>query len=142
MKRVTIILLFVFAISCKTSQKVSEPKPLYETLTVQEDGGATIRFFEILSEEREIKMLKNDEKLKNKIGINATKTSNFVILNMGEKPTIGYTISILKVEETPTKILIYTQDNEPQTKQVEEDDIFYYPYTIIKINSKKEIEIQ
>ncbi len=142
MKKAITSFLFLFLISCSTSHKTIESKPLYEILTSQEDGGATIRFFEILSEEREIKMLQNDAFLKNKINADDTKTANFIILNMGEKTTLGYTISIQNVEETPLKIIITTEDNEPKSKQTEEKEVFYYPYTIVKVNSKKEIVIQ
>jgi hypothetical protein len=129
-------------ISCSSSTKVTEPKPLIEILSTQEDGGATIRFFEILSEEREIKMLQNDELLKDKINASDIKTSNFIILNMGEKTTLGYTIAIQKVDETATSIIIVTKDNEPKSKREEEKEVFYYPYTIVKVNSKKELIIQ
>lgn len=142
MKKALILFSLLFLISCSTSHKTVESKPLYEILTSQEDGGATIRFFEILSEEREIKMLQNDEFLKNKINADDTKTANFVILNMGEKTTLGYSISVQNVEETTSKIIITTKDNEPKSKRVEEKEVFYYPYTIVKVNSKKEIVIQ
>ena len=140
--KAAIIFLLVFMISCSSSKKPTEPKPLIEILSTQEDGGATIRFFEILSEEREIKMLQNDEQLKGKINVGDIKTSNFIILNMGEKTTLGYTIAIQKVEETATSIIIVTKDNEPKSKRVEEKEVFYYPYTIVKVNSKKELIIQ
>lgn len=141
-KGIVLFFLALIVTSCKTTSKTTGSKPIYEILTSQEDGGAHIRFFEILSEEREIKMLQNDELLKNKINANDTKNSNFVILNMGEKTTLGYSISIQKVEETPTKIIFTTLDNEPKTKLLEEQEVFYYPYTIVKVNSKKEIIIQ
>lgn len=142
MKKLLFLFLFFIVISCRSKLKTTESKPLFEILTTQEEGGASIRFFEILSEEKEIKMLQNDDLLQNKINSNDTKTCNFIILNMGEKTTLGYTIGVKKVEETPSKIIITTQDNEPKTKQIEEKEVFYYPYTILKINSKKEIVIQ
>jgi hypothetical protein len=140
--KAAIIFLLVFMISCSSSKKPTESKQLIEILSTQEDGGATIRFFEILSEEREIKMLQNDELLKGKINAGDIKTSNFIILNMGEKTTLGYTIEIQKVEETDTSIIIVTKDNEPKSKREEEKEVFYYPYTIVKVNSKKELIIQ
>ena len=142
MKKAGILVLLLSAIACNSNRKFLESKPLYEILTSQEDGGATIRFFEILSEEREIKMLQNDDKIKNKITTIDTKTANFVILNMGEKTTAGYSISVQQVEETPTTIVITTQDNEPKLRLTAEREVFYYPYTIVKINSKKEIIVK
>ena len=141
-KKGAIAFLLIFVISCSLNKQIVASKPLVEILSTQEDGGATIRFFEILSEEQEIKMLQNDEVLKEKINSSDIKTSNFVILNMGEKTTLGYTITIQKVEETATSIIITTKDNEPKSKRAEEKEIFYYPYTIVKVNSKKDVIIQ
>lgn len=129
-------------ISCGSTVKITTDKPLYEVLTRQEDGGATIRFFEILSEEKEIRMLQNDELLKSKITPTDLNTANFVILNMGEKNTLGYKIDIDKVEETTDQILIKVRDIDPKSSATPDADIFYYPYTIVKINSKKPIVIQ
>ncbi|WP_298223186.1 protease complex subunit PrcB family protein [Flavobacterium sp.] len=136
------IFLILCLIGCATKRYSTEFKPLYEILTQQEDGGATIRFFEILTEDKEIKMLQNDALLKNKITAEDIKTSNFVILNMGEKTTPGYTIDIKSVEETADKIIIKVRDVEPKIAGVAENEVFYYPYSILKVNSKKEIIIQ
>ena len=141
-EKVILISLLFFVISCATRNKVSESKPLIEILTSQEDGGASIRFFEILSEEREIKMLQNDALLKNKISAQDINTANFVILNMGEKNTKGYTIDVKSVVETEDKIVITVRDVAPKTAGVPEYEVYYYPYSILKINSKKEISIQ
>ncbi len=141
-KRIIALLFVTFVISCSTNRSATETKPLFEILTVREDGGATIRFFEILSEEREIKMLQNDETLGKKIMASDINTANFVILNMGEKTSLGHSITVEKVEESPNQIIIFTKDNEPKSKVQEEKEVFYYPYTIVKINSKKEILIQ
>lgn len=134
-----IILLLV---SCGAKHSASGTKPLFEVLTQQEDGGASIRFFEILSEEREIKMLQNDELLKNKISVGDLKTANFIILNMGEKTAMGYKIGVKSVEETPSQIIIKVEDTEPKSVTAAEKDVYYYPYSIVKVNSKKEIVIQ
>ncbi len=142
MKKGLSILIILFLIGCSTKRSVTETKPLFEILTTQEDGGATIRFFEILTEEKEIKMLQNDALLKNKISAQDLNTANFVILNMGEKNTLGYTIDVKSVEETQDKIIITVRDVAPKTAGVAENEVFYYPYSILKINSKKEISIQ
>jgi len=142
MKKVSLAFLALFIIGCSTKLKTNEPKPLYEILIRQQDGGASIRFFEILTEEREIKMLQNDDLLKNKISAEDLKASNFIILNMGEKNTMGYTIEIEKVEETADKIIIKVRDVDTKTSSAPENEVYYYPYTIVKINSKKTISIQ
>jgi hypothetical protein len=84
MKKISLSLLTLILVSCgATSTKNAGTKPLFEVLTQQADGGASIRFFEILTEPNEIKMLQNDDKLKNKIHPNDIQTSNFIIFNMG-----------------------------------------------------------
>ena len=141
MKKLLFIFLSFILINCGSKPKVTRDKPLYEILSQQSDGGASIRFFEILSEAREIRMLQNDDELKKKIDANDITNSNFVILNMGEQTTSGYTIAVEKVEETADKVIITTRDQDPKTAGVKEDEVFYYPYTIVRINSKKPIEI-
>lgn len=143
MKRILgVVLIFITIYSCGPSKNTTAVKPLYEVLSVREDGGASIRFFEILSETREIKMLQNDEELKNKISASDLNESNFVILNMGEKQTLGYNITVKKVVEMPDKIIITVEDREPKTQNVPEQDVYYYPCTIVKVNSKKEIVVE
>ena len=68
MKKIIVISLLFFIASCGGKKSmVTDTKALYEVLTQQSDGGGNIRFFEILSEPNEIKMLQNDKVLKNKI---------------------------------------------------------------------------
>ena len=138
MKKVALSVLSLFLFSCAaTTKSTTVKKPLYEVLTQQQDGGGNIRFFEIISDNREFTLLKNDENLKNKVKPNDIDTSNFLILNLGEKEAKGYTIEIEAIEETQDKIIVTIKEQEPKIKTPTEEPI--YPYTIIKINSKKEI---
>lgn len=141
MKKVVLLLLVLFLFSCSSNVKNSGNKPLFEVLTQQPDGGANIRFFEILSESNEIAMLQNDEKLKNKIHPNDVQTSNFVVLNMGEKTTSGYKINVESVTETEKNIIITVKETVPEPNAVV-SQVITYPYCIVKINSKKEIIIK
>jgi len=142
MKKIPFLFLVLVLFGCGSKSKIAESKPLYETLSVKEDGGATIRFFEILSEPREIKMLQNDADLRKKINADDITTSNFVILNMGEKTTLGYSIAVESIKETSDKILIKVKENSPKNGLIIEKEVFYYPYTIIKVNSKKPLIIE
>jgi len=139
MKKAVLLVLTLILVSCgASSTKISGANSLYEVLTQQADGGASIRFFEILSEENEIVMLQNDEKLKEKIKPNDIQTSNFVILNMGEKATGGYKIGIESVVETDKNIIISVKETMPEKGSMVTQEITT-PYCVVKINSKKEI---
>ena len=95
MKKILISLFAAVLASCSSASiKTTDANKLYEVLTQQSNGGASIRFFEILSEPSEIKMLQNDDTLKHKVSALDVQNANFVILNMGEKTTGGYTIGI------------------------------------------------
>jgi hypothetical protein len=142
MKRIALLALTLILVSCgASSSKKSGTNSLYEVLTQQTDGGASIRFFEILSEENEIAMLQNDEKLIDKIKPNDIQTSNFVVLNMGEKTSGGYKIGIESVVETDKNIIISVKETAPEKGSMVTQEITT-PYCVVKINSKKEIIIK
>ena len=141
MKKVTVALLTLVLVSCSSTVKQTESKSLFEVLTQQSDGGASIRFFEILSEPDEIAMLENDEKLKDKIHPNDILTSNFIVLNMGEKATGGYQIGIENVVETDKNIILTIKETIPKPDATVLQ-VVTYPYCIVRINSKKEIIIK
>ena len=140
-----ILLLSVLALvlfSCGSNKKTADyPKPMYEVLLQQNDGGGNIHFYEILSEPNEIKMLLNDEKLKGKINTADVQQSNFVILNMGQKPTSGYSITVDSVIETDENIVIKVREINPDPNAMVMQ-VISYPYTVVKINSKKEIIVK
>ncbi|KQB39746.1 protease complex subunit PrcB family protein [Flavobacterium aquidurense] len=142
MKKVISVLIVFVLISCgakKTSDSGS--KILYEVLTEQSDGGGNIKFFEILTEPNEIKMLENDPLLSSKMKHDDISNSNYVILNMGEKNTGGYSIGVEKVEETDKNIIITVKEINPAPDAMVMQ-VITYPYTVVKIHSKKEIIIK
>lgn len=141
MKKVVFTLLTLVLVSCSSTIKQTENKSLFEVLTQQSDGGANIRFFEILSEPNEIAMLQNDEKLKDKIHPNDIKTSNFIVLNMGEKATGGYQIGVESAVETDKNIILTIKEMVPEPNAMV-SQVVTYPYCIVRINSKKEIIIK
>ena len=140
MRKAVLLLLVVMVVSCKSGADKAN-KPLYEVLTQQSTGGAQVRFFEILTEAREIKMLQSDENLKKKVKEGDTDTANFIILNLGEKNSGGYSIGIEKVEEKADKIIVTVKETAPAAGEMT-TSVMTNPYTIVKINSKKPIEIQ
>ncbi|MDR7372242.1 protease complex subunit PrcB family protein [Flavobacterium aquidurense] len=140
MKKVISVLAIFVLISCG-AKKTSDSKALYEILTEQSDGGGNIKFFEILTEPNEIKMLENDPLLKDKMVQGDINNSNYVILNMGEKNTGGYSIGVEKVEETDKNIIITVKENSPAPDAMTMQ-VITYPYTVVKVRSKKEIIIK
>ncbi|WP_163410374.1 protease complex subunit PrcB family protein [Flavobacterium ajazii] len=140
MKKVISVLTVFVLISCG-AKKTSDSTALYEILTEQSDGGGNIRFFEILSEPNEIIMLQNDPHIKGKINQEDIANSNYVILNMGQKNTGGYSIGVEKVEETDKNIIITVKENNPASDAMLMQ-VITYPYTVVKIRSKKEIIVK
>lgn len=140
MKKVISVVAVFVLISCG-AKKTSDSKALYEVLTTQSDGGGNIKFYEILTEPNEIKMLENDPLLADKMKQDDISNSNYVILNMGEKNTGGYSIGVEKVEETDKNIIITVKENSPAPDAMTMQ-VITYPYTVVKIHSKKEIIIK
>ena len=139
MKKISLLLLSLVLFSCVVSKSKGINKPLFEVITQQPDGGGNIHFFEIVSTSQEFRMLQGDDKLKGKINPNDINESNFLILNMGEKLVKGCTIDIEDVQETEKSIIISIKENEPKANIDNTSAEYVYPYSIVKINSKKEI---
>lgn len=142
MKKTAAIIVILILVSCgSVATKNSGKQPLYEVLTQQQQGGASIHFFEILTEPNEIKMLQNDTHLRNKISVEDVQRSNFVILNLGEKMTGGYAVGVESVVETDKNIIITVKETSPEPDAMVSQSITY-PFCVVKINSKKEIIIK
>ncbi len=141
MKKIISILVIALFYSCSPTKNTVK-KPLYEVLLVNNDGGANIKFYEVLTESKEIKMLLGDETLRKKIKADDLTNSNFIILNTGPTLENKNKVTIEKVIETPTQIEVYIKDNQKNIDAVQTDDETLYPYTVVKINSKKPIVIK
>lgn len=142
MKKISLLFLGLLLVSCGASSvKSSEKNTLYDVLTQHSEGGANIRFFEILTEANEIKMLQNDDKLKKKIKSEDIQKSNFIVLNMGEKPTSGFKIGVESVVETDKNIIVTVKESSPEPDAMV-NQVITNPYCVVRINSKKEIIIK
>lgn len=136
MKKLILIFGTILLVSCGANK--NSKLSLLEVLYQDENGGAKIEFYEIITEKSEFSMLLGDENLKGKIKKNDIETSNFIILNMGEKPTGGYSISVDRILETPDNIVVTIKKRSPKPRENVTTAITN-PYCIIRINSKKEI---
>ncbi len=137
MKKSLLVLIILTFMSCG-AKKTATTNSLFEILTEQNDGGANIQFYEILSEVNEIKMLLNDKNLKNKIQEKDIENCNFVIINSGYKNQGNNKIEIENVVETNDKIIVKIKKNLNEIKpNIELGTV--NPYLILKIKSKKEI---
>ena len=141
MKKIISTLVIALLYACSSTTNIAN-KPLYEVLLVNNDGGSSIKFYEIFTESKEIKMLLGDETLRKKINADDITTSNFVIFNAGPTLEINNKVTIENVIETPTQIEVYIKDVQKNIDAVQTDDETLYPYTVIKINSKKPIVIK
>ena len=141
MRKVISIVVIVLLYSCSSTKNTAN-KPLYEVLLVNNDGGANIKFYEVLTEPKEINMLMGDETLRKKIKSNDISNCNFVILNAGPTTENKNKVVVEKVIETPSQIEVYVKDSQNNIDAVETDDETLYPYTVVKVNSKKPIVIK
>lgn len=142
MKNSILSLLLLLLVSCSSSlSNKTAVSPLFEILTEQPDGGGNLNFYEIVSDEKEFKVLQNDPKLRKKIKPSDIVASNFLILNLGEKSEKGYTVQILEAKETSDNIILTIVENNPSTTN-NSTSRTVYPYSIVKINSKKDIIIK
>ena len=94
-----------------------------------------------MTEPNEIKMLETDPHLAEKMKHDDISNANYVVLNMGEKNTGGYSIAVEKVEETDKNIVITVKEVSPAPDAMVMQ-VITYPYTVVKIHSKKEIIIK
>lgn len=141
MRKIVALIALGFLYSCSSTKEVAS-KSLYEVLTINNDGGANIKFYEVLTEPKEIMMLLGDETLRKKIKSEDTTKSSFIILNSGPTKETVNKIEVEKVEETATEIIVYVKDNQKAAAPDPADDSIAFPYTIVKINSKKPIVIK
>jgi len=83
-------------------------------------------------------MIKNDPELKGKVKSIDINSCNFLILNLGEKTTGGYSIAIENAIETEKNIILTVKEVAPKSGTLV-TDAFTNPFCIVKVNSKKEV---
>lgn len=137
-----LLLIFIAVLYSCSSTKNTAGRPLYEVLVVNTDGGANIKFYEILTESNEINMLLGDENLAKLIKSKDINQSSFIILNTGPTKESYNRMKIEKIIETSNQIEVYIKDSQKNLESTQIDDTTKYPYTVVKVNSKKPIVIK
>lgn len=141
MKKILPILIALVVLnSCSSTKKTTENQ-LYKVLVSSEYGGGNFRFYEIITDQKEFKMLLGDEEIRKFIQPDDIKTANFILVNLGEKNNGGYGIEVENVVEQTDKIVVSIKETEPK-KDSNVTMALTNPYAVIKINSKKPIEIK
>lgn len=138
-KKLCTILLVITLFSCSSSKPPMISEPMYDVLFGSDYGGASFQFYEIVSDEREFNILLTDDMIKPYVKKEDIQTCNFILVNMGEKKSGGYTLEVQKVEELTDKVIVTLKEVEPKgaaTMAVTK------PCYVIKIKSKKPIEIR
>ncbi len=139
MKKYSLILFAIILTSCTSTKKPLESKPLYDVLFGSDYGGGSFQFYEIISEENEFQMLLGDDMIKSYVKKEDIKSNNFILINMGEKPTAGFTIKVESIQELADKIIVTIKEIPPQEIAT---SVITKPCYVIKIKSKKTIEIK
>jgi hypothetical protein len=137
MKKILLSLTIItILVACSTQKKVQDDTEfiLYEVLFQSEYLGSEIKFYELVTEPNEFKMLLAMKPLKGKISEEDISTSNFLLLNSGMKSTGGYSIGIESIVETPENIVVTVLEQTPKMGENVTMAISY-PMCVVKINS-------
>ena len=115
MKKVILLIIVLLPfLSCKSYKEPMISQPLYDVLFASDFGGASFQFYEIISEDKEFNMLLGDDMIKPYVKKTDIETCNFILINMGEKPTSGYSMNVKSVKEFPDKIVVTIKEITPK----------------------------
>ena len=138
-KKIAIASLFLVLFSCSSTKPPLISAVKYDVLFGSDYGGASFQFYEIISEKDEFNILLTDDMIKPYVKKEDIETCNFILVNMGEKKSEGYTLKVQKVEELPDKIIVTLKEVEPRGSVAQ---VTTKPCYVLKIKSKKPIEIK
>jgi hypothetical protein len=132
-------IFFAFVLfSCGSTKPPQVSKPLFDILYQSDFGGAPFQFYEIITEKKEFEILLNDQIIKPYVKKEDIETCNFILVNLGEKEKMGFTIVVDEITELQNKIIISIKEVQPKGNGVGVSK----PSSVIKIKSKKPIEIK
>ena len=80
MKKLLPILILAMLYSCSTAKKTTtdSTNKLYEVLVSSEYGGGNFKFYEVITEQKEFKMLMGDEEIRKFVEADDINSSNFI----------------------------------------------------------------
>ncbi|RZK05189.1 MAG: protease complex subunit PrcB family protein [Flavobacterium sp.] len=143
MKKIFIIPLIAMIVSCNCKKEtvptegLSSKQPLFEVLSDSQYQGKEEESFEVIKDEVSLKNLYQSINNENVPKIDF-KTQNVVALFLGQRSSGGHTIKIKNVTEKDKKIFVEVEKISPKAGENATMAITN-PYSIAKINSKKEI---
>lgn len=147
MKKIFLIPLALVIFSCNTTKKTTEAKNnsstevkksgtnLYEVLTQSAYQGKEEKSYEVVKDKTSLQnlyALVNDTEVPK---VDFAK-SRIVALFLGQRNSGGYEIKVKSVEEIDGKILVTVEEIKPDGMATM---AIINPFTIVKINSTKEI---
>ena len=138
-KKIAIASLFLVLFSCSSTKPPLISAVKYDVLFGSDYGGASFQFYEIISEKDEFNILLTDDLIKPYVKKEDIETCNFILVNMGEKKSEGYTLKVQKIEELSDKIIVTLKEIEPRGTVTQ---VTTKPCYVLKIKSKKPIEIK
>lgn len=142
MKQVIFLLSISILFSCHSKKSAVLPKgDLFEVIYQDEYKGAEFKFYETITKPEEFKMLLKFDALKGKISENDILEHNFLLLNMGEKSSGGFSITVSNVVEKEGQIIVTVIENSPKDGEMVTMALTY-PVCVVKIKSKKPIVFQ
>lgn len=138
-KKIVTFAFILTLVACGATKPPMVSGVKYDVLFRSDYGGGAFQFYEIITEKNEFDMLLSDDMIKPYVKKGDIETCNFILVNMGEKKSEGYTLKVQKIEEQKDKIVITLKEIEPKGMVAE---VLTKPCYVLKIKSKKTIEIK
>ncbi|RXR22914.1 protease complex subunit PrcB family protein [Flavobacterium stagni] len=138
MKKVVFSCFSFLLLACSSVKPPESSYTSYDVLFSREQDGGRFQFYEIITEESEYKMLLNDPIISPYLKKEDIQTCNFILVNLGEKPTGGWTIKVERVKVLKDKVEVVIKEIPPKGMAT---TAMTTPNFVIKIKSKKPIEI-
>lgn len=138
MKKIILLLFTIIFCACSSVKPPESSFTSYDILYSREQDGATFQFYEIITEESEFQMLLKDPIISPYLNKSDIKTCNFILVNLGEKSSGGWTIKVEKVKIEKDKVEVVIKEIPPKGIAT---TVMTTPNFVLRIKSKKPIEI-